>query len=238
MVSSAGYKITRIDNPQFFKFDSLLYYYLSRYNSITFIQIGGCDGTSFDPLYPVLKRNYEGFQGIIIEPIEEYYQELSDWYKNNPKIKPLQFAIHNSLKEAVLYRPDPAIIHKLPKFAKGVVSFDRSNVEKLNLAPEHIKEEIISCKSLENVMSEYGILNPDLLVIDTEGYDAEILLNFDFEKTRPPIIHFEHGLRENLTGIEQLEKLFEMFHTYQYELILEDFDATAIHRELLLSNTE
>lgn len=236
--SLLGYKITRNDNESYFSFDSLLNYYLFRYDSITFVQIGGCDGISFDPLYPVIKRRPQDFKGIIIEPIEDYHHELSKVYKNNPQIKTLRCAIHNSLDEAVLYRPDPAIFHKLPDFAKGVVSFDKTQVDKLNLLPDEIIEERVPCKTLSEVVSDHDIENLDLLLIDTEGYDAEILLNNDFEEIRPSIIHFEHGLRENMISKEQLERLFEMLHFYQYELIFEDFDAIAIHRDLLLSITE
>ncbi len=238
MASLIGYRITRINNVQYFKFEALLYYYLSHYNSITFVQVGGCDGTSFDPLYPILQKRPDAFKGIILEPIADYFDELHARYKDNPKITPLRYAIHNSLDEAVLYRPDPRVMHKLPSFAKGSVSFDKSHLEKFNLSPNDYVEEKVPCKTLAEVMKEHDIENPDLLLMDTEGYDAEILLNYNFEKYRPSIIRFEHGLRENLTSRDQLEKLFEKLHSYQYELIFDHFDATAIHRELLLSITE
>jgi hypothetical protein len=32
----------------------------------------------------------------------------------------------------------------------------------------------------------------DLLQIDAEGYDVELLKLFDFERMRPPIVHYEH----------------------------------------------
>jgi hypothetical protein len=52
-------------------------------------------------------------------------------------------AIYNMPEDAVSYRSDPAIIHKLPKFTTNVVSIDRLHVENLILEQEYLSKDII-----------------------------------------------------------------------------------------------
>jgi len=37
-----------------------------------------------------------------------------------------------------------------------------------------------------------------MLRIDAKGYDAERILNIDFERIKPSIIRFEHGLDDRV----------------------------------------
>lgn len=229
-----GLKISRIDNEKYFSFESLLYNYIEKYHIVKFIQIGGCDGVLFDPLYPAIKTKPSAFEGVILEPVEDYHKTLKSLYQNHDKIKTLRCAVHNTLTEAPLYKFDPDYLDRLPTFAKGVASFEKENLKKFNW-PGTIVSEMVPCIKLERIMNTFKMNPPDLLLIDTEGYDAEILLNFDFQKHKPSIIRFEHGVPGGLMKQDQLEKILEILYDEGYEVVTEYFDATAYQRDLFLN---
>lgn len=229
-----GFQISRVDREDYFRFQALLYRYIKKNGSIKFIQIGGCDGISFDPLYPVILRKPGAFEGVILEPVEDYFKELEVLYRDHPGIEPLRYAVHNTLKEASLYKFDPEFFHKLPACAKGIASFDKEHLQSV-AGPDYIVSETAHCIKLEEIMNRFEMNPPDLLLIDTEGYDAEILLNIDFQKNKPPIIRFEHGVPNGMMERGQLDRILSMLYDEGYEVVVEYFDVTAYQRDLFLN---
>jgi hypothetical protein len=68
----------------------------------------------------------------------------------------------------------------------------------------------------------------NVLIIDTEGYDAKILEMVDFELVRPSIIRFEHGMKSDVMSKETLLAIISRLNSYGYQIIVEDNDATAV----------
>ena len=69
-----------------------------------FIQVGANDGISFDFLYEfIMLRDSEG---IVIEPVKEYFNELNLNYSNCPKIIKINKAVH-PLKNKVVINNSP-----------------------------------------------------------------------------------------------------------------------------------
>ena len=53
-------------------------------------------------------------------------------------------------------------------------------------------EEInVKCVKFSDFIKSKNIRSLDLLIIDTEGYDYEIIMSIDFEILKPNIIRFE-----------------------------------------------
>jgi len=71
----------------------------------------------------------------------------------------------------------------------------------------------------------HGISPPrlDLLLIDTEGYDLELLELFDFERFRPDIVRFEHVHLSRADWDEAVELLARR----GYRVLREEYDTTA-----------
>ena len=68
--------------------------------SFNFIQVGANDGISFDFLYDfVTKRNS---QGVVIEPVKDYFNELVQNYKNFKSIVKINKAIHSFEKQVYI----------------------------------------------------------------------------------------------------------------------------------------
>jgi FkbM family methyltransferase len=219
----------RINNIFYFNYlESLLYQYILKYKSINFIQIGANDGKRFDPIHEFITYNKDNISGYVIEPIYDYFMELCDTYKDYPNIKPLNFAIHNDLSEAIIYKVAKEFEGIVPEFALGIASFDQNHHKKTNIPSKFLLEEKVKCMSISDLMECYSVVDVNLLVLDTEGYDYNILINIDFNIIAPSIIHFEHGLKSGTMSIDQFEELKTLFNKNDYQLFVNETDVTAI----------
>lgn len=158
--------------------------------SFNFIQVGANDGISFDFLYDfVIKRNSVG---IVIEPVKQYFDELSINYENFPNITPVNKAVHPYLKNVPIYRINEAAIQKYPDWVKGIASVDKNHYKRVNIEAVDIVEILVEADTFTNVVNKnYKLQTVDYIQIDTEGFDFEILKMVDFKLLKPAIIKYE-----------------------------------------------
>ncbi|MEL6898698.1 MAG: FkbM family methyltransferase, partial [Planctomycetota bacterium] len=154
-------------------------------------------------------------------------------YAGLPNITPVNVAVHNTETSATIYRVDPARLRDAPDFAIGISSFDPDHHRRSNINPQWIIQETVRCQTLPEIAKEHGMQRIDYLQIDTEGYDAEILLGLDFSWTRPAVICFEHGGPAETMSPEQRIAVRNHLHAAGYELILMESDAVAIHHGVM-----
>ena len=57
---------------------------------------------------------------------------------------------------------------------------------------ERIVEARVPAYTFDSLLERHGAPGPDLVVIDTEGYDAEIIASIDFDRHRPELLLYEH----------------------------------------------
>ena len=85
---------------------------------------------------------------------------------------------------------------KNPEWYEKLGSFFPENVyNKSELIPnidEHIVKVQVKCVTLENLIQKHDVQRIDVFVVDTEGYDFEIIKQIDFERFKPSIIVYEH----------------------------------------------
>ena len=193
-----GLRVTRPGPYGIFDFESFLYRYVEVHKTLNFIQIGANDGIMNDPIFKFNQKNRSVVTGFVLEPLSDAYNSLVANYKSFPNIKPLNLAIHNTNDEMLLYRVKPEYLSKVPEFARGIASFDPNHWKKTSLVPnvEYIQTESVDCISYSKLLEDNDIKSIDLLLLDTEGYDYEILMGIDLSEVKPRIIRFEHGLRD------------------------------------------
>lgn len=155
-----------------------------------FIQVGANDGISFDFLYGfIIQRSSEG---IVIEPVKEYFEELKENYKEYPKIIKINKAVHYSQKSVVINRISPLAIKKYPDWVKGIASLDAEHHKKTGIDSNDIIEEEVQADTLMNIINSNSINKKlDYFQIDTEGFDFEVIKMIDFNTVRPSIIKYE-----------------------------------------------
>lgn len=193
-----------------------------------FIEIGGNDGVSNDPVYPFVTRNHQRVRGVIVEPMVDVYKQLKQNYYRYPSIECVNVGIHNEEKEMTLYRVDPAKACEAPAWAKGIASFDPDHHKRSGLASDLIIEESVKCMSLIDLCEQYQVTECDLVQIDTEGYDSEIINGIDFDAFRPKIIHFEHLIGCGEAERNMFDVVSERLRKYDYAVVVDSEDAIAI----------
>lgn len=177
-----------------------------------FVQVGANDGISFDFLYDfVVKRKPEG---ILIEPVNDYFLELQQNYKDFEKLILLNIAIHPFEKTLLINKISPNALKKYPDWVKGIASLDANHHLKTKIDTADIIKEEVKADSLMNVLNEHLIERKiDYFQIDTEGFDYEVLKQLDFFSIKPQIIKFENVNlnEEDKKAITKLLKIHNYF---------------------------
>jgi len=212
-----------------------------------FLQIGGFDGESFDPLRPhVLAHN---LRGLIVEPIPQYYEKLRALYAGSPAVRTANVAVAEQDGERTLWRFNPEAVEKgllLPHFAgissfvmedllsdSGVLGRSSPNAETTAILRKLVQPVAVQCRTMESLLQVFSIDRVDILQIDTEGYDFVILKLFDFARHRPFIVHYEH---QHLSAADAAAAA-ALLSGFGYRLIPQQFDTLAV-RETPLAGEE
>lgn len=209
--------------------DMILEQLLVRNNTVFFIQIGANDGKSFDPIYEFFNKYHQSVNGILLEPVKDYCDELRKNYEHINSVTIVNKAIHNTEKEMTIYRADPSKMSKeqLDTYAKGIASFNAEHHELSGTDGASMIGEKVECISLPELVKEHDVKEVDLLQIDTEGYDSEIILNIDFDAFKPKVISFEHGLPDGIMTQKKFDQIRDLLHSHGYELWVKHYDAIA-----------
>lgn len=234
------FQLSATDNPAFIGFYKYLYkpkkgsladflseYSLSKKGDFYVIQIGANDGITHDPIHKFIKR--DRWKGVLLEPQPEVFNTmLKKIYQFNEGLTPICAAIGKTDGSQKLYK----IGFSDMRWASGLASFSLEkiqehydsgvvamNCKKYGLEipddPElRIKAVDVEVISPETLLRKYNISRIDLLQIDAEGYDLEVILIFEIEKTKPQAIIFEN---ENLPQ-EDLERCYQLLRDNNYKL--------------------
>jgi FkbM family methyltransferase len=192
-----------------------------------FVEIGGNDGEQHDLLRPLLLDH--AWTGVIVEPVPYVFERLKRNYRDRPGLSLENVAVAPEDGERPFYHlaesADPAG-EGLPRWYDGIGSFSREEV--LSHKPfipdieERLVEIRVPCLSLASLCARNRIDRLDLIVIDTEGYDWEIIRHLSLAALRPRLLVYEHyhlgpddrracaeRLRE--AGYETMEEHFDTF---------------------------
>jgi FkbM family methyltransferase len=179
------------------------------------VEVGSNDGKSGDPLYPLI-RSHRSWEVLFIEPVPFLFEQLKRNHGGNPRFRYEQVAIAESPQTLPFYYVSPDArreVPHLPDFCTQIGSFFRKNVEK-HMADEldkYIIEMPVEAVPLATVLERQQVPRIDVLLIDTEGYDWQVLRQLDLSRYSPYIIFFEHKFlspedkaasREFLSGYE------------------------------------
>ncbi len=224
-----GYRLYRPNPYAIFDFESFLTRHLAVHGHLSYIQIGANDGILNDPMFGFLKRNSENISGYLLEPIPKVYKSLVSNYKKFQGLEFFNYAIHETNSSMQLYKVKEEYEKQLPDFTKGIASFDPEHWIKTTLVPDssYIEAINVECVSVCKFLEMNEITSLDLLIVDTEGYDFEILSSLLETSLRPRIIRFEHGVRNEIMTKSQFSDICASLNLNGYQIIAESYDATA-----------
>jgi FkbM family methyltransferase len=162
--------------------------------SFSVLQVGSYDGVSNDPVHDLVER-YDHVRAVLLEPQPGPYAALEDLWRDTARVTTLRCALSDTTGERPLYVISDEHRHKHP-FPDQVSSFLRAQVEFAfsryvwRPAADAITSVVVPTVDWPTLLKQHGPF--DLVVIDAEGYDAEILQLMDLSMESPGIILYEH----------------------------------------------
>lgn len=202
-----------------------------------FVEVGSNDGEQHDHLHAMIHER--SWRGLMVEPVPYVFRRLERNYGALDRVALENAAVADrdgTLPFFHLIEASEADHAMLPDWYDALGSFSREVIanhrDQIPDIEERIVEIEVPCLTFESLCREHGIAEIDLLVIDTEGYDHEILKGIDFERFRPRLVIYEHfHLRPADRGASR-----ERLHLAGYESLEEGFDTfclrTAVNDEL------
>jgi FkbM family methyltransferase len=189
-------------------------------DGFTFLQLGGCDGTSFDPINQIV-REYK-LRGVVLEPLPHLFSRLRYVYDGS-RVRCIQAAAHRQQWWAEMYYVDPSW-GDAPEWAKGIGSLNPMHHQKSGIPMQHIRTARVPCLTLREVYFLARLQRVDLIVTDCEGYDAEIVRMIDWHLMSPFMVHVEHRLGENVMALGDFLEVCGRFEAQGMGLIIEEHD--------------
>ena len=173
------------------------------------IQIGSNDGKRFDSLNKFIKEYSP--TSVLVEPIKEDFIDLQNNYKDCKKIFFENSAISVNNEVTTLFKVDNTKSQLYGEHARGITSFNINHLLKHGISKSHIKKESVNSISIKELLKKYSLDTLDLLMIDTEGYDGDIIIDFLTSCSLRPLIifeyiHIDHKTFKKLINILNLKK--------------------------------
>jgi FkbM family methyltransferase len=135
----------------------------------------------------------------MVEPVPYVFDRLKRNYERLDTVALENAAVSDSDGERAFYHLAGVTDYGaagLPRWYDGIGSFSKEAVlDHRRLIPD-ISERLVSthvpCMTFATLCNRHGLADLDLLVVDTEGYDHEILAGIDFDRYRPALVVYEH----------------------------------------------
>ena len=154
-----------------------------------FVQIGANDGDCVDPVRKLIEKYT--LKGILVEPLPTVFEALKKNYATQPQLIFENAAIGETDGSLPFYYLEGGA-----RDASLFSSFDRdfvSGAQKESWPETTICSIQVPVLSPMSLLAKHNIESLSLLIIDAEGWDYKILKAWDFSKTKPSIIEFEHN---------------------------------------------
>ena len=192
-----------------------------------FIQIGANNGIINDPFHKFIIK-YD-LSGILIEPVPHLFDQLKKNYQNQKGVFFENVAIGNTQDHLTFYRvkSDKHIYYdQLGSFNKATILKHKKNIPNLE---ELIIEEPVQVINFNTLVEKYKKKKIDILIMDTEGYDAEIIKMIDFNNINFDLVIFES---KHLSGVEH-KLCMDLFQTHNFKAIVNNSDTLCIKNDFI-----
>jgi len=140
-------------------------------------------------------------EGIFIEPVKYYFDNLPECKKENVAISNIEGEIE------VYFIPAEEIIkNKLPTWLRGCNSINEIHPTIINMGLDsYVVKQKVKVVRIKSIIDKYKVDSIDLLKIDTEGHDCIILNDFlDTVDILPTVIQFENNVLSDKKAVGKL----------------------------------
>jgi FkbM family methyltransferase len=199
--------------------------FASAYPSAFFIEIGANDGEQHDHLRPAILAH--PWRGIMVEPVPHVFERLRRNYGSMDRITLERAAIADRDGTIAFFHLREAAEHErsgLPDWYDAIGSFSRESLLAHRRVIPDIESWLVETRvpalTFESLCRKHDVSTIDLLLVDTEGYDREVIRRVDFEARRPRLVVYEHY---HLPPAERVDCRSHM-RSLGYEVLEEGFD--------------
>jgi FkbM family methyltransferase len=183
--------LTRLAGPK------LVRAFADAYPEAFFIEVGSNDGEHHDHLRPfILSRPWSG---VMVEPVPYVFERLRENYGRFERIALENAAIaerDGRMSFYFLADASPEERRRLPDWYDGVGSFSREQLlthrDEIPDIDRRIMEAEVPSLTFESLCRRHSVERLDLILIDTEGYDFQIIRTIDLDRHRPRLLIYEH----------------------------------------------
>lgn len=178
--------------------NKLLRAFADAFPGALFVQIGANDGVEDDPLRPFVVSG--AWSGFMVEPVPDLFERLQRNCAALESVVPVNAAIADHDGTVPLYQAGQVDGGEIVWLFDTAGSLSRDTAERTGsiFIPDDRERRIIRtevpCLRFESLCRTYGIQEIDLILIDTEGYDYEVIKQIDFAIHRPRLLVYEHLL--------------------------------------------
>ena len=180
-----------------------------REKNFFFVQVGAHDGKKHDPIHRYVVGM--GWRGLLIEPIPRYFAKLKETYRGIKGLKMANYAIAKKNGVAKIWGVSERAPWWLWQLARTKDSFAKDIMLKRTWfmpgLTEYIVEKTVKTSRLQAILKAYGVGAVSLYVIDTEGYDYEVIKQIDWAKNKPQYLYYEHMHLTNEDVLDAWEML-------------------------------
>jgi FkbM family methyltransferase len=209
----------------------LLDAFAEAYPRAVFVEIGSNDGEQHDHLRPLILGT--DWTGVMVEPVPYVFDRLRRNYGGIERVTLENAAVgteHGTLPFFHLVDASEQERRELPDWYDGIGSLSEQHLLAHAKHMPDIRERIVRREvpayTFESLCEKHGLSHVNLLVIDTEGYDWQLLQRIDFSARPPELVVYEHF------HLPRDDRAAAAAHLQQrgYATMEEGFDTFALHR--------
>ncbi|MBL6444762.1 FkbM family methyltransferase [Fulvivirga sp. 29W222] len=200
-------------------------------NKLTVLQVGACDGFTSDSIYPYIKAGT--INAFLVEPVSINFQKLQEFYKDTPSAVLINAAVAGKDEKRIMYSVKDEGKWKDVGWARQLASFYKEHLTKHQFSDDEIAEQMVDCKTLKSIISEYKIEDLDILLIDTEGFDGEVVKMAMKQNVKPNYIIFENAQLVQNYSQEELNQLYNLLEDNGYSWTHDRINTMAVRKDYL-----
>lgn len=215
-----GYRIERIvdySKHQLDVFEILIDQLTPSSSDFFLVQVGANDGRTGDPIYEFIERYH--WRSLLLEPQPEVFKQLVENYRNEPQL---------ILENVALGETDGTLTMYTVKGSSYLGSFDRDALVKRVRDSSNIVEIAVEVATFHTLVDRHKIDHVDLLLVDTEGYDFEVIkMALQDGLPKPSLIRYEHL---HLSTPDR-KACVQLLASHGYQLLRDGRDTMAYRKE-------
>jgi FkbM family methyltransferase len=228
-VIRAKYARKYLPKPNIDNIEIVTRFYSLLNRKISVLQVGACDGVTSDSIFPYIKAG--AIDAYLVEPSTVNFRKLAEFHKGNPKVTLINAAVADKDEKRTFYTIKDEGRWKDNGWARQLASFYKEHLLKHKITEDEIAAEEVDCLTLATVIDKYKISDLDVLLIDTEGYDGEIVKMAMAQGVHPQFIAFENAQLVQLYSQDQLDALYRVLESNGYVWTHDRINTLAIRKD-------